>query len=153
MNKKRKAGKRIGNTIYVHKDYVKTTLDFATERIKEAKKILGSQLKEYTAVRFDVKSGNVAFIYSPGFDVEDEPIVGKSILVKADNSVKITPQKKDPQIWHHKWLWVEDDYKGFDVEKSKERSNLWKDKVSKEEKRKIGYNSFWNKIKEKYEIS
>jgi len=38
--------------------------------------------------------------------------------VKSDGSVVITPQKKDPQIWHHKWMWVEDGYKGFNVEES-----------------------------------
>jgi hypothetical protein len=146
----RKAGKKIQNTIYVHKDYEKT-LDFANKEISKAKKILGSKLKKYTAIRVNIKSKDIAFIYSPNFDIADEPIVGKSILVKFDGSVTITPQRKNPQIWHHKWMWVEDDYKGFDVEESKKRSELWNDKVSKEERRKIGYKSFWDKIRKRWD--
>ena len=31
----------------------------------------------------------------------------------------------DPYIYHHKWLFVADDYDGFDVEESKARSGAW----------------------------
>ena len=66
--------------------------------------------------------------------------------MRSDGTNRILPDKKNPQIWHHKWMWVKDDYSGFDVEKSKMRSELWKDKVTKEERRKIGYLSFWDSI-------
>ena len=53
------------------------------------------------------------FIRSPDFDKNDEPIAGDSILVSRDGSFKFTKQKKDPQIYHHKWLFVKDDYTGL----------------------------------------
>ncbi len=28
-------------------------------------------------------------------------------------------------IWHHKWLWVKDDYTGFDIEESYRWSEKW----------------------------
>jgi hypothetical protein len=54
----------------------------------------------------------------------------------------------DPLIWHHKWEFVSDDYTGFDVEQSKERSLQWKSKIgtNKDISNRIGRLSYWRKL-------
>ena len=148
----RKIGKLIGGEHYVHRDYENVISDQAG--LKNAKgKLDPEHLKKYTVVKHNKKEGTFSFIHSPDFDTADEPISGDSHKVKPDGSVKITKQKKDPQIWHHKHQWVGDDYKGFDVEKSKKRSKDWgkvTDKIKQERPEekvmsKIGTKSYWEK--------
>jgi len=141
----RKVGKRVGSCVYVHKLYEDEVIP--AKILKAAKKHISySHQFSYDCVKWDKKTNNITFQWSPTFDNWDEPIVGKCFLVRSDGTNRILPDKKNPQIWHHKWMWVKDDYSGFDVEKSKMRSELWKDKVTKEERRKIGYLSFWDSI-------
>ena len=54
-------------------------------------------------------------------------------------------QKSSPQIYHHKWLFVTDDYPGFDVEESKNRSRKWVSLPNIDYSR-IGYKKFWGLI-------
>lgn len=42
--------------------------------------------------------------------------------MNTNGETKVTKQKADPQIYHHKHEFVASNYKGFDVEKSKTRS-------------------------------
>jgi len=145
--KTRKVGKKVGSCIYAHKEY---EYEITPENIlnKAKSKLEGF---EYSCIKYDKKSGNVTFQLSEDFDTAHEPIVSRCFLVRADGSTRMMSEKKDPQIWHHKWMWVADDYTGFDVEESKRRSEQWEDHVNKEEKRKIGYLSFWNSIKDRWE--
>ena len=73
----------------------------------------------------------------------DEPIVGDAILIRGDGSQRFIQQKKSPQIYHHKWLFVNDGYTGFNTEESKNRSIIWL-KVPNIEFNKIGYKSYWD---------
>lgn len=149
----KKIGKDIGGELYVHKDYESTLPD--QEGLSTAKALLSPEHRgNYNVVRHNKKKGTFAFIHSPDFDTADEPISGESHLVKPDGSVKITKQKVDPQIWHHKHQWVGPDYTGFDIEKSKKRSAAWipiADKYKAEhpdEKNpysKIGTASYWER--------
>ena len=146
----RKIGKTVGSKVYIHKDYAHLVVD--QDKIKIAEFVAGVKSKDYVCIRYDKKTEEIAFQQSPDFDTADEPQVGKTIAVKVDGDVRISlPNKNNPQIWHHKWMWVSDEYEGFDVEASKERSKLWEPHVSKEEKRRIGYRDFWNLIKKRWE--
>jgi hypothetical protein len=147
----RKAGKKVGNCTYVHKQYEDEVIP--AKSLKKAKEYLKTIFEGFTydCVKYDRKNGNITFQWSPNFDTADEPVVGRCFLIKADGTSRILPDKSDPQIWHHKWLWVNDDYQGFDVEESKARSKQWEPHVSKEEKRKIGTLSYWNKIRKRWE--
>lgn len=152
ISEERKIGKLIGGEHYVHRNYEDSISD--QEGLKKAKLALDpDHRKKYTVVKHNKKEGTFSFIHSPDFDESDEPISGESHKVKPDGSITITRQKKDPQIWHHKWQWVGDDYKGFDVEKSKQRSKDWgkvTDKIKNETPeenvmKKIGTKSYWEK--------
>ena len=147
----RKIGKVIGGEHYVHRDYESSISD--QSGLEHAKSLLSpEQRNRYTVVKHNKKEGTFSFIHSPDFDTSDEPISGESHKVKPDGSITITKQKKDPQIWHHKWQWVGDDYKGFDVDKSKQRSKDWgvvADKIKAEHDpsvyKRIGTKSYWER--------
>jgi hypothetical protein len=143
----RKAGKKVGSCVYVHRLYENEAIPY--DVLRKAKIHLPTD-EDYECVKYDKKTGNVTFQWSKDFNSADEPTVGMCILVKPDGSIKKILQKKDPQIWHHKWLWVGDDYTGFDVEESKKRSKTWEPYVNKDEKKRIGTLSFWNKIKSRW---
>ena len=49
----------------------------------------------------------------------------------------------DPYIYHHKWLFVADDYDGFDVEESKSRSDAWL-ALPQVDKSRIGRACYWH---------
>ena len=144
-----KVGKTVGSCTYVHRLYEDEVVP--SHFLKKARKAAQGLIEGYIAVRYDKKNESVCFQFSPDFDNAEEPIVGDCILVKKDGSIKITRQKHNPQIWHHKWMWVKEDYEGFDYEASKKRSWLWQPHVTQEEKRKIGSKSFWDTIRSRWE--
>jgi len=146
-------GKRVGTKVYAHVSYAGQVvpagrLAWAIRRVRAA------GVKEplrCDCIRYDVKDGSVAFQWSPDFDKADEPTVGDTVLVKADGSVRTTRRKADPQVWHHKWMWVDDRYRGFNRAASRARSEMWSPLVTPEERRRIGTRSYWDKIRARWE--
>lgn len=151
--------KKIGGRIYAHKDYIKSlSISVVYEVITAleiAKDILGEFNWNTVRVKPDGVGGasEVAFQYSPDFDTADEPEVTQTVKCVFDgNAWKVMDVKKhEGIIWHHKWMWVEPNYKGFDYEASKARSATWKPHVSKDEIHKIGRKSFWDKLRPRWE--
>lgn len=153
-DKRYNLGKRVGDHVWFEKRYV---LDIMTKSdLKELDDILNSSLenkeiehiKKSKIIRYSPKDKTVAYIKSDDFDEKEEPTVGDSLLINLkDKTIKTTPQNKNPLIYHHKWLMVKDDYDGFNIKKSKERSILWKSKLgtNKELSSKIGRKNFWDK--------
>ena len=132
-------GKQMGDAIYVHK----SAEDIIPIDILENGKDYLPYNFHYEIIKYNKKNGNISFIDSPDWNIAPEPIVGDIILVKGDNTLKFIKQKSPPQIYHHKWLFVRDDYEGFDVEKSKERSKKWLS-IPDIEYNKIGYKNYWD---------
>lgn len=89
------------------------------------------------------KETKVSFIESPDFDTADEPMIGRCLSIK-DGKVTEYPKQADPWIYHHKWQFVEPDYRGFDVAESKERSKSW-EAIPGIDKARIGKKSYWEK--------
>ncbi len=130
-------GKEIGGAIYVHRVYE----GVLPKEVQTAKGSLPDEFA-YTVVKFDLQSKATTFTQSLDFDSADEPIVGESILIKADGSTKRRKQSSDPFIYHHKWLFVNDDYSGFDIRSSVERSLSWLS-LPDVDTRRIGRRSYW----------
>lgn len=143
--KTRRIGKRQPDTIYVHKEYTKEA-GVPQDLLDTAKKHLPKD-HQYEVIKYNYKDGSISFIGSPDFNESPEPIVGDAIKVNADGKLTITKQKKDPQIYHHKWEMVGDDYSGFDVEESKERSRRWREVVAGDKAvlSRIGTKSYWER--------
>ncbi len=119
---KKNVGKRVGSKIYVHKDYATEVVP--ADVYNKAVSKIGDF--EFNTVMYDTKTGAVRFDEAPGFNTEREPRVGKVLTVNSDGTTK---QGSSNNIWHHKWLWVKDDYTGFDVGKSRNWSSNWASKV------------------------
>ena len=132
-------GKMIGGSLYVHQNYEQVI----------PQEILGAAKQQlddfpYNIVKYAPSTGNVTFIWSPDFDRADEPVVGPALLIKPDGTKKSIKPSSDPWIYHHKWLFVKDDYPGFDVQASKQRSLQWMSLPNIDYSR-IGKKSFWDR--------
>ena len=120
-------GKLMGG-VYVHKDYA---TDIVPEDIyAKAAEVAEKEGFKYNSVYYDKKTPNIVrFDEAPDFDTAREPIPGNWIKVDV-NTGKVVKTGKSNQIWHHKWMWVKDDYKGFDVDEAYNWSKQWSQKIS-----------------------
>lgn len=151
--KKTGVGKYIGGNLYIHKNYS----NIFDSSYSQALSILEKNAPEFVfdIVKFNEEKKTYSFISSPDFDTKDEPTVGDSIQIDSEGDIKFTKQKKNPQIYHHKWNFVKNDYSGFDVADSISRSIQWKSILgkNKEISSKIGTSGFWETTLKKFGIS
>jgi hypothetical protein len=126
--------------MYVHRSYEhvlpKSDLEFAKTALPSG--------FSYHVVKYHLRSRSLSFVNSPDFDTAPEPVVGESILVRTDGASNRRASSSDPEIYHHKWLMVADDYPGFDVGASKRRSAVWT-QLPNVDRRRIGRKSYWEK--------
>ena len=116
-------GKEVGGQVYVHKNYVSDAIP--QEKYKKALNILQQNDSnfEFNTVMYDKNKGTIRFDEAPDFDTAREPIAGNFVTVNMETG-GITSGYSD-YIWHHKWMWVKNDYKGFDVAESWNWSKEW----------------------------
>ena len=76
----------------------------------------------FNCIRYSPKTEDIAFQEVPDFDTAREPIVGDYIVVYHDGRIR---KGHSNYIFHHKWLWVKNDYQGFNVRESWEWSRTW----------------------------
>jgi len=145
------AGKKMGTCRYYHMS-LRDIVSKKYPPIKKALRILCNNfhlfsIRDITIIKLDTKTDDVAFISSPDFDTLDEPTVGTSerlhLYDKFRFNVKLT--RPSGMIYHHKWQFVLPDYKGFDYQKSIERSLAWFGKAEYNYL-KIGKRSYWEEI-------
>jgi len=132
---KNNVGKQVGKRIYVHKLYADEIIPKAIW--VKANDVLTKAYPDFAfnTVMFDPAAKTVRFDQAPDFDTASEPHVGDFVEISVTD-VKPPLEGRPPirtghsdSIWHHKWMWVKDDYTGFDVDKSKEWSKLWLSKL------------------------
>lgn len=149
-------GKEIGGSVYVHSDYADNHPRIPQDELNRAKETVKTKFPDhkFNIIRYGYTGkdkGSFSFIHSPDFDSNPEPISGNSVRLNPDGATKFTKQKSDPQIYHHKHEWVGSDYKGFDVEKSKERSKHYNGVIDKLKetnpkiRSRMGTQSVWQK--------
>lgn len=121
-------GKVIGGKVYMHIDYIDELPNPEQARIALAA-VKG--IKPRT-LSYDPMNVIYMFNEAPGFDKHSEPAPGRSVKVEMDgDDVESVGSPKDiKQIWHHKWMWVDDNYKGFNVNDSYQWSKKWAAKIS-----------------------
>lgn len=116
-------GKCIGSRVYIHKDSVQDT---PFDGIVSDCIHLLPQDFEWNLLRISTIDSSVGFYNCVEFDTVNEPVAGECISVKINEGTFPTITRKTiNQIFHHKWLWVFDDYTGFDVAESVARSESW----------------------------
>jgi hypothetical protein len=139
-------GKQIGHHVWLHKHYIKFLNKYVS-----ALPPVELNISTYDVVKFDLKTHDISFIQCDDFNCESEPSILMIISYKYLNGKYIFHSKKcyrnreNKQIYHHKWLFVLDDFFGFNVEESKKRSIHWKGILgnNKTVSSKIGYSKFW----------
>lgn len=116
-------GKDMYTKIYAHKNYIKEIVP--EDKLNQALNILNKLYPDFTynGFSYDSKHNTIGFQEAPDFNTAEEPIVGKWVSINLDNN-KVTTGTSNA-VWHHKWLWVKDDYNGFDVNKSINRSKSY----------------------------
>lgn len=120
-SKKYGVGKEIGGKIYFHYKYANKVI--AMNDLYDAIMLLPSDFR-YNCIMVDTRKPHVIrFDEAPDFDTAREPHPGDFIEVNI-NTKEIRRGHSD-MIWHHKWMWVKDDYRGFDVDESYEWSRRW----------------------------
>lgn len=115
-------GKEIGGDIYLHKDYANMVVPI--DILVSAEQALHDNYPnfEYNCIRYSPKTEAVSFQEAPDFDTAREPKVGDYITVFPDGAIKTGHSE---YIFHHKWLWVQNDYTGFDVAEAWDWSREW----------------------------
>ena len=130
-------GKLIGGSLYLHRNYVNSLPGDMQKNILDAESNIEGF--EYNTLKINLTDGSITFINSRDFDTAAEPTVGQYKTVKGDR----VKDGKSNSIWHHKWLWVKNDYSGFDVMDSFERSRKYL-QMDMDFSR-IGNKDFWEK--------
>ena len=108
-----------------------------------------AQHVKYNIIKYNIKENKVTFILCHDFDSADEPLPNYYINFKDGQPITT----KGFQIWHHKWMFVDDDYMGFDVEHSKQRSYKWVTTMKDVNYSKIGNPNIWEQLLKKYKIN
>lgn len=133
----REPGKRIGGRVYVHRTY-----ESQFPGLAQAKAKLPSYVR-YDVVAYCERDGSFSFIECPGFNHQDEPVLGSSWKVYPTAQFAVEFRSPfDPWIYHHKWMFVGDEYHGFDVDASKRRSQAW-ESLEGVDRSRIGKLSYW----------
>lgn len=154
--------KKIGGCIYMHISMRTNVEEKIKNMIEDAEKVFRKVIgikdfMEVEIVKIDVKNNKVSFIKSPDWDTAREPLVGDAYMIDLNEdaplrkrTVKITKSKG--QIYHHKWMFVADDYQGFDIEESKKWSEKWQSVIPAEKgiKSRIGYKKYWDEYLKEY---
>jgi hypothetical protein len=146
-------GKQVGSKVYMHKDYA---LDIVpTDVLWNAQDILRKYEPgaSFNCICYDLKNPNVIrFDEAPRFDTDREPYPGIMYTVdvsRIDEGERCYKVSYSDAIWHHKWLWVANDYKGFDVRESYEWSRHWLSKLGEVAS---GYPHKWTEQLNKYNV-
>lgn len=115
-------GKLIGGQLYFHKSYFENIFEAPFDF--EALEYLEDNIPfEYNVIRWDIKKKEIVLVECPDFNEAREPVVGRMFSALLDGTFKTS--RFFNQIYHHKWLWVDNSYAGFDVAESWEWSKEW----------------------------
>lgn len=144
---KNNVGKRIGGAVYFHRLYLKEMIPTVPP---VAADLIRTLIPEgFNIVKF-VPKKTLSIILSPDFDTAKEPRVQEVYTYHYEHDVWSYHSyfNDNPPIYHHKWVFVKDDYTGFDVEDAKLRSSYIDAEMSRRKinRSKIGYLKYWQKL-------
>ena len=141
----RKVGKRIGGVVYIHRSILPHE-DYSPI-VEDALSILDQDF-HFEVIKIDKKNSSVSFIQCEDWNTAHEPTVGDSykVNVETGESKLRKARVKNKQIYHHKWMFVNDDYTGFDIEEAKQRSKSWENSSIEYDPKRIGNFDYWNKV-------
>ena len=163
-------GKIVAGTIYIHKSAVdELPLELFNKYHSHHTQLLHSIHKDFEYDIIAVSASDVQFIACRDWDIDSEPVVGdrinvwKKISEAVPNGEWLTDYRKgdvnNPRIFHHRNLFVKEDYTEFDYEEDCFRSEQIRQCIEKEmlsgvSKRDItnrmGRQDWWSKFCDKH---
>jgi hypothetical protein len=141
-------GKCIDGALYIHRKYAENLyIDVATL----IRGWNGNIPPDFNIIKLSLSTADITLLNSPDFDTAPEPsILEYWHYSSSSDQWKYHRYAEDDNapVYHHKWLFVMDDYSGFDVEESKRRSE-WIESLPIKHLS-IGYQRQWKEILEKF---
>ncbi|MFT9639896.1 DNA phosphorothioation-associated putative methyltransferase, partial [Alcaligenes phenolicus] len=102
------AGKRVGSSLYVHRDAALDIDSPSIELLREALAVIAQAEPQWNVVRLSLVDREVAFLDYPLFEIEPFPCLASSCLVKLDPepqfSIRDFRSSLNPPILHRKEL-------------------------------------------------
>lgn len=144
--------KHVATAYYVHKSNVTELINKVVpkELLPQFYVLLHSISYPYDVIKYD--GNNVTFIQSSDFLTSPEPLVEICYRYKENEWNKPPKVRKDfKRVYHHKWMFVSDDFDGFDIKRAKERSKKINAIVNIDKKR-IGNLDYWTDFVRKHNL-
>ncbi len=153
MKRQMEISKKVGSAIYVHRDY--THKVFPDEVWNKTLNCFydGHYYTQWDIAKWDSRKDTLSFIFCNDFDVDPEPSIRSVITLHLDTMKRsmrfygdsMITVRKNPPIYHHKWLFVGDGYRKFNVSSAKKRSEEIEKIIVKHriDKKRIGYKNYW----------
>ncbi len=134
-------GKVVNGRRYFHR----STLDLQPAKVQVAvhRAVAAAPAWQWEIARVTSNLEQVALIQSPNWNTAPEPDMGPFVLVRMSNLSVSKVYDMPGSIYHHKWMFVADDYVGFDVAESKARSAVWESLNPPVDRSRIGRKSYW----------
>ena len=115
-------------------------------------------LLDYDVIKIDVTNRNISLIKCFEWNTLPEPWVKSTTVYSYCDFKKIRYieyKTENCPIYHNKWMFVADNYTGFNIQESKNRAKLLETKIPnyKQHKSKIGYFSYWKRLLQDNNIS
>lgn len=149
--------KRVGYNLYAHKsNIVELKSKLTKEMCIYLDSVIACMEKEidapYHIIKVDTKNKKISLIECFDWDKYYEPIVGNSYCFDTFTGL-YTMKKGGTKVYHHRWMFVSENYKGFDLEKSKQRTwMLWDIPEFQENKNRVGSLQYWEEFLKKYNL-
>ena len=134
--------KVIGNTKYLHRSALKVLSSEEYTKVTEALKQVPNGFKP---VVIAITKDSIRLTECPEWDKEFEPSVGDSFVVFDNGETKLNKASKtNPQIYHRRYLFVLDDYQGFNTELDKSWVAKWE--RLNPDKNRMGRKLWWSEF-------
>lgn len=152
--------KKVCNNWYVHISNTLELYDYIAfkcgqaecQRVNETVNLLRKKFPEGNIIKYNSKTKDITIIGSRDWNTANEPEIHWSYIQKYTGEGVY--YKGKGQIYHNKWQFVAEDYKGFDVQKAKERTDEWNSIPNiKSHKSKIGYKNYWVQLLKENNLS
>jgi hypothetical protein len=125
-------GKKIGkDNIYIHRSAIDELPEHLLERVRDAIKIVESQLHDSLDREFKINfvithPDYIELVNAVAFDHVWEPVLGDRFRVTNDGECKWIPCPAKPRVLHQRYKTVRPEYKGFSIQADKNRETWYR---------------------------
>lgn len=150
--KQLKEGKRVYGSLYFHVSLIPSVLCLLSPKSrKQFSSLLKKAEKKINFSIVVIKKSEVQFVESNDWDSNFEPTVGDRLNYSDDSFNKTKGSLGNPLIFHRRHLFVDPDYKGFNIDDDKKRVEKWL-KFSPDKSR-MGRRVWWNEFLERNSLN